>query len=109
MDTTSKLFIFMIVLALIIGVFVIKFKPHHDLATVYKSNARYYPHINDETVLKKTRKPKPAEEDAAKSSVSPGTDGRFNQTAKPSDVQKSPKGNLRPPRKKAEDNEFVPD
>lgn len=57
MDTTSKLFIFMILLALIIGAFVIKFKPRHNLETVYKSNAGYYPHINDDTVLKKIRKP----------------------------------------------------
>ncbi|PKM92680.1 MAG: hypothetical protein CVU80_02075 [Elusimicrobia bacterium HGW-Elusimicrobia-4] len=62
MDTTSKFFIFMIVLAVIIGAFVVRFKPQHNLATVYKSNARYYPHINDETVLKKIQKPPAAEE-----------------------------------------------
>lgn len=73
MDTTSKLFIFMIVLALVIGAFVIKFKPHHNLATVYKSNARYYPHINDVTVLKKIQKPKTAiVEDNAGVSISTG-------------------------------------
>lgn len=99
----------MIVLSLVIGAFVIKFKPHHDLATVYKSNARYYPHINDETVLKKVQKPKQTEEGAVKPSTPPGIDGRFNETVKPSDAQKSPKVNLRKPRKKAEDNEFVPD
>ncbi|MEW6556358.1 MAG: hypothetical protein AB1349_03285 [Elusimicrobiota bacterium] len=58
MDATSKLFIFMILLALIIGALVIKFKTQHNLETVYKSNARYYPHITDETVLKKPQKPK---------------------------------------------------
>ena len=88
MDTTSKLFIFMIVLALVIGIFVIKFKPQHNLATVYKSNARYYPHINDETVLKKIQKPKAAGiEDTG--------------IASSTDTQK-------PKRKKVED-EFVPD
>jgi len=87
MDTTSKLFIFMIVLAAVIGVFVISFKPHHDLATVYKSNARYYPHINDETVLKKVKKSEPFGVEG----VSPST------------------GTHKPTRKKTAADEFVPD
>ncbi|MBI5573293.1 MAG: hypothetical protein HY919_01900 [Elusimicrobia bacterium] len=90
MDTTSKLFIFMIVLSLIIGAFVISFKPHHNLETVFKSNARYYPHINDETVLKKIQKPKTADiEDITGVSVSTVTH--------------------KPARKKIETDEFVPD
>ncbi|HAX61187.1 MAG TPA: hypothetical protein DCX95_01310 [Elusimicrobia bacterium] len=92
MDTTSKLFIFMIVLALVIGAFVIKFKPQHNLATVYKSNARYYPHINDETVLKKIQKPKSAVvEDNAGVSISTSTG-----------VHKAKK-------KKIDTDEFIPD
>ena len=58
MDTTSKFFVFMIILSLIIGAIVITFKPHHNLETIYKSNAQYYSHINDETVLKKLQKPR---------------------------------------------------
>ncbi len=34
-----------------------KFKPGQDMKTVYESNLRYYPHINDDTVLKKIHKP----------------------------------------------------
>ena len=90
MDTTSKLFIFMIVLSLIIGAFVIKFKPQHNLATVYKSNARYYPHINDETVLKKIQKPKAV--------IVGDTDGVSIST-----------GTHKPKRLKKETDEFVPD
>lgn len=89
MDTTSKLFIFMIVLALIIGAFVIKFKPRHNLETVYKSNAGYYPHINDDTVLRKIRKPTVEANDRQPARETPGTPSKTG--------------------KKTEGDEFVPD
>jgi hypothetical protein len=57
MDSATKFFIFMVVLAFIIGGFVVEFKPGHTLASVFESNARYYPHINDRTVLGKVDKP----------------------------------------------------
>ena len=102
MDTTSKLFIFMIVMAVIIGAFVIKFKPQHNLATVYKSNARYYPHINDETVLKKVKKPPPG--------VVEDTDGISDLPTGQADKPTTAGKKIKPARKKKiETHEFVPD
>lgn len=101
MDTTSKLFIFMIVLSLVIGAFVIKFKPQHNLETVYKSNARYYPHINDETVLKKIKKPKAV--------IVEDTDGVSDLPTEREDKRPSAGKKIKPARKKIETNEFVPD
>jgi len=66
----------MVLLSFIIGILVIKFKPNHNLDTVLESNARYYPHINDETVLKKINKPKIAVQErspAENVAVSSGT------------------------------------
>ena len=107
MDTTSKLFIYMVVLALVIGAFVIKFKPQHNLATVYKSNARYYPHINDDTVLKKVQKPKPAVVDAP-AGVSDISTGQAVLPTKESDKH-TPVGKIKPAKKKTETGEFIPD
>jgi len=58
MDSTTKFFIFMVFLSFVIGLFVIKFKKNYSMRSVYESNARYYPHITDDTVLKKIDKPK---------------------------------------------------
>ena len=91
----------MIVLSLVIGAFVIKFKPHHNLATVFKSNARYYPHINDETVLKKIQNPPAA--------VVEDTDGVSDLPAEQADKRSSSGKKIKPARKKKETDEFVPD
>jgi len=104
----------MVLLSFIIGILVIKYKPNHNLETVFESNARYYPHINDETVLKKISKPKIAPPIQGKSpadSIS-GISGSAGESAvaktganKTVNPGKNPK-NIQ---KKIDNDEFIPD
>ena len=88
----------MILLSFVIGLLVIKFKPNYNLKTVFESNARYYPHINDETVLKKINKPVPAVQEQVKSSAV-GTSAPAGEAAAGSPAVKEPAASGKKPEK----------
>ena len=101
----------MILLSFIIGLLVIKFKPNYNLKTVFESNARYYPHINDDTVLKKINKPVPSVQEQVKSSAG-GTSVPAGEAAAGQPGAKEPAASGKKPEKvqpKIENDEFIPD
>lgn len=101
----------MIVLSLIIGLLVIKFKPNHNLKMVFESNARYYPHINDETVLKEISKPKiavPVQGESSGGGIS-GSDGEATVVKTSSAGTAAPGKKPEKVQQKIENDEFIPD
>ena len=99
----------MIFLSFIIGLFVIKFKPNYNMKTVFESNARYYPHINDDTVLKKVAKPQiviPVQPEDTQENITVTPDGAHKPAAgKPITAPERPKQI----QKKINSDEFIPD
>ncbi len=46
----SRILIFMIIGALIVGAFVVIFNPYYRVDQILESNRRYYPQVHEETV-----------------------------------------------------------
>lgn len=52
MDASTKLFIFMLVVSLLLGTVVLLIFPEYRIQKIYQTNKNYYPQINEETVKK---------------------------------------------------------
>jgi len=57
MNSATKFFILIILVSFMIGFVVILIRPGHNMPAILQSNAGYYSHINDDTVIKKIEKP----------------------------------------------------
>ncbi len=52
MDGTTKMFIFLLIVSLILGLLVVLTDPTYRIENIYKTNKNYYPQINDKTLQK---------------------------------------------------------
>lgn len=50
MDATTKLFIFMLIISLLLGCIIIFVLPEYRIEKIYQSNKSYYPQINEESL-----------------------------------------------------------
>lgn len=56
MDASTKLFIFMLVVSLLLGTIVILMFPEYRIDKIYQTNKNYYPQINEENIKKEFNK-----------------------------------------------------